>query len=139
MFQRMLGEDSALNPVPLYTPYSPYTPASVPGSIPSFIPGSAYSEYGPVSSGAYGKVIGANVVKERYVANSDENMEGMSMFAGHEAQGVGAEEEFGPEKPTAVQTVTQAAVDITGLQKNIIYAVGAGIVAYIAYMYYYGE
>jgi hypothetical protein len=53
----------------------------------------------------------------------------------HNYKGVGAED-FGPEKPTMIQTVTQTAMDITGLQKNILYAVGAGIVAYVAYRMY---
>ena len=48
-------------------------------------------------------------------------------------------EEFGPETPTALQVVTQSAMDMTGLQKNILYAVGAGVVAYFAYQYFYGE
>jgi hypothetical protein len=52
---------------------------------------------------------------------------------------LGAEEEFGPAKPTTIQNVTQYAMDITGLQKNILLAVGAGVVAYVAYRMYYGE
>ena len=48
-------------------------------------------------------------------------------------------EEFGSATSTAIQTVTQYATDMTGLQKNIIYAVGVGVVAYIAYRLYYGE
>ena len=53
-------------------------------------------------------------------------------------ESIGAEE-FGPERPTALQVVTQAATEMTGLQKNVLYAIGAGVVAYIAYRMYYGE
>lgn len=54
-------------------------------------------------------------------------------------QMLGAQEDYGPEKPTAIQVVTQTAMDMTGLQKNILYAIGAGITAYIVYRIYYGE
>lgn len=63
------------------------------------------------------------------------------MFNGTMVQSeqMGAQEEYGPEAPTAVQAVTQAAMDMTGLQKNILYSIGAGVVAYYAYQYFYGE
>lgn len=48
-------------------------------------------------------------------------------------------EDFGPEKPTAIQTIVQTATDMTGLQKNILYSIAAGIAAYYAYMWYYGD
>jgi hypothetical protein len=138
MFAYNLGEE----PAPLYTPYSPYTPASVPGSIPSFIPGSAYSEYGPVSSGIYGKVTRENVAREEYTANEESNMEGMGMFKldqqiGTYQESMGAEEEFGPPVPTMTQKIVQYATDETGLQKNILYSIGAGVAAYIIYRIYY--
>lgn len=50
-----------------------------------------------------------------------------------------SQEEFGPPVPTTAQNITQYATDITGLQKNIIYAVGAGIVAYMVYQYMTSE
>ena len=49
------------------------------------------------------------------------------------------EEDFGPPKPTTIEKVTQLAMDTTGLQKNILIALGAGVVAYFAYQYFYGE
>lgn len=52
-------------------------------------------------------------------------------------QMLGAEEEFGPSTPTAIEKATQLAMDTTGLQKNILYAVGAGVVIYLAYRFYY--
>lgn len=54
------------------------------------------------------------------------------------AEQLGAED-YGPEAPTAIQTVVQTATDLTGLQKNILYAIGAGVIAYIAYRLYLGE
>jgi hypothetical protein len=56
-----------------------------------------------------------------------------------QSEQMGAQEEYGPEKPTAVQVLTQSAMDMTGLQKTILYAVGAGVIAYFAYQYFYGE
>lgn len=63
------------------------------------------------------------------------------MFNGTMVQSeqMGAQEEYGPEAPTAVQTVVQAATDMTGLQKNILYSIGAGVVAYYLYTWFYGE
>lgn len=63
------------------------------------------------------------------------------MFNGTMVQSeqMGAQEEYGPEAPTTVQTVVQAATDMTGLQKNILYSIGAGVIAYYAYQYFYGE
>jgi len=52
------------------------------------------------------------------------------------AQQLGAEEEFGPPIPTTTQNVTQYMTNITGLQKNILYSIGAGVVAYVAYRIY---
>jgi hypothetical protein len=54
-------------------------------------------------------------------------------------ESVGAEEEFGPEKPTAIQSITQMVTDTTGLQKNILIALGVGVVGYIVYHMYYAE
>jgi len=48
---------------------------------------------------------------------------------------VGAEE-FGPPEPGMIENVTQYAMDMTGLQKNILYSIGAGVAAYFAYRMY---
>ena len=52
-----------------------------------------------------------------------------------QSEQVGAEE-FGPEAPTTIQTMVQTATDLTGLQKNIIYATMMGLIAYVAYGWY---
>jgi len=59
------------------------------------------------------------------------------MFNGNQLQ-LGAEE-FGPSAPTAVQVVTQAAIDMTDFQKNVLYSIAAGVAAYYAYLWFYGE
>jgi hypothetical protein len=52
-------------------------------------------------------------------------------------ESVGAEEEFGPAKPTAIETVTQYAMDLSGLSKNVLIAAGVGVGAYLWYRFYY--
>lgn len=144
MFKKTLGlgEDS----VPLYSApsipmlpsmTSPYIPGYVPGSAPTFIPGSSYATYGPLAPSTYGDITKENKAKETYVSNDDENMEGMSMFAGN----VGAEE-FGPPVPTTTQEIVQTGRDVltskvTLNQTNLMYIVGGALAIYLLYHYIY--
>lgn len=99
--------------------------------VSAYLPGSAYGVYDNISRPQYGNVLQENIVEDDYLARTEDNMGGVNMFAGDET--------FGPEAPTAVQAVVQATTDLTGLQKNVLYALGAGVVAYFAYQYFYGE
>ena len=49
----------------------------------------------------------------------------------------GAPEDFGPTAPNTKNKIEQLIADTTGLQVNLLYALGAGVAAYIAYRLYY--